>query len=432
MGYVIVGNCIAAVGAIEGIRRHDKETPITVVSKETYPAYGRPLIANYLKGKLSQEALSLRSPDFYSQYNVNVLSGCSATRVSAVKSSVEIEKGDPISYERLLIATGGDPILPPITGLEGPDTYTFVTLDDAKTLRKEIGRLKNIVVIGGGLIGLKAAESLHDVGVQVTIVELSDRILSLAFDRIAGFIIAKRLEEIGIQIATGTTVVEVLRHRDGRINGVRLQDGSIQSCDAVVAAVGVKPNIRLVEKTEIQTGRGILVDEYMETNVKGIFAAGDVAEARDWHFSEWRVVPIWPNAYRQGMVAGRNITGAGISFSGSIPMNSIAFYGIPTISVGVTNPPEGAGYEVIERINEEEKSYRKLVLKDNVLVGYVVVGRVERAGILTSLVREKREVGTFRDALLKEDIALLDLPKQIRKEKFGLPSQDVPFGVRPS
>lgn len=430
MGYVIIGNCIAAVGAVEGIRRHDPQTPITVISKEPYPAYGRPLIANYLKGKMTEEELALRSPDFYERNLVHLILGRPATRIHTGDHCVEVEGGDIIPFHQLLIATGGIPILPPISGLEGPDVYTFVTLDDAKRLREVASQLGHVVVIGGGLIGLKAAESLHDLGIRVTIVELADRILSMAFDPITARIITKRLQEIGIQIVTSSAAQEIFRHRDQAISGVRLNDGTILPCGAVVVAIGVAPQKELVQGTEIQARRGILVNELMETNVQGIFAAGDVAESKDWYFAEWRVVPIWPNAYRQGMVAGRNMTGQRISFSGSIPMNSIAFYGIPTISVGVTNPPEEREYEVLVSLNEEGRTYRKLIIKDGILVGTVLVGRVERAGILTGLIRDKLPVEHFKDVLLKEDLSYLDLPRSLRKERLGLPTEDVPFGVR--
>jgi nitrite reductase (NADH) large subunit len=430
VGYVIIGNCIAAVGAVEGIRRHDRHTPITVLSKEPYAAYARPLIANYLKGKMTEEELALRSPDFYERNGVRLILGQPATGIRAQDRLVQVERGAIAPFQKLLIATGGIPILPPTPGLCGPDMYTFVTLDDARSLRQAAGRLRHMVVIGGGLIGLKAAESLHDLGIQVTIVELADRILSMAFDQVTSQIITQRLREIGIQIATGTTAAEVLRHRDQGINGVRLNDGTLLPCQAVVAAIGVAPQKALAEDTEIHTRRGILVNGFMETNILGIFAAGDVAESMDWHFAEWRVVPIWPNAYRQGMVAGRNMAGQHISFSGSIPMNSIAFYGIPTMSVGVTNPPEGAGYEVLVSLNEEERTYRKIVLKDGALVGAALLGRVERAGILTGLIREKRDVESFKKVLLKEDLCYLDLPRWLRKEKLGLPTGETPFGVR--
>ncbi len=430
MGYVIVGNCIAAVGGIEGIRRHDRETPITVISKEPYAAYGRPLIANYLKGKLKESELALRDPDFYERRGVRLIIGLPATGLDTRRRTVEVKGGEEIPFERLLLAMGGNPIVPPIQGLDGPDVFSFVTLQDAKALRQAASRLRHVVVIGGGLIGLKAAESLHDLGIQVTIVELADRILSMAFDETASRIITRRLEEIGIQIITCNTAEEVLRQRDNQVSGVRLRDGTVISSQAAVVAIGVAPNLDVVRDTEVQCRRGILVDEFMETNVPGVFAAGDVAEARDWHFAEWRVVPIWPNAYKQGQVAGRNIAGQRISFSGSIPMNSIAFYGIPTMSVGIINPPAGAGYDVLIHLKEEAKTYRKLVLKDGVLVGYVLVGPVERAGILTGLIREKRFVEPFKDVLLDEDLSLLDLPREIRKERLGLPKEEHPFGVR--
>lgn len=420
MTYLIIGNCIAAIGAVEGIRRIDREGPITVLSKEPYPAYGRPLIAEYLKGKRSRDDLNLRPPDFYDRNDVTIHLVTTATQVSEGKKTVKVDDGKTHLYDRLLLSTGGIPIRPQITGDQGPGIFNFQTIDDADRIVEASRRTREWVVIGGGLIGLKAAESLYDRGMKVTIIELADRILSMAFDDMASRIISRRLDEIGINIVTENTVDEILRDSRNRIKGVRLRDGKIIPCGAVVMAIGVAPDKKLAEGTSIKTGRGVLVDEYMETSVSGIFAAGDVAEAKDWHFASWRVVPIWPNAYRQGQVAGKNMAGQRVPFSGSIPMNSVSFYGIPTVSMGVTIPPDEKGYDVMMEKAEGKGLYRKLVLKDRCLVGAVFVGKIERAGLLTGLIRDKVPVEGFKDRLLKEDLSLLDLPIELRKERLKL------------
>ncbi len=418
MTYLIIGNCIAAVGAVEGIRRIDREGPITVLSKEPYPAYGRPLIAEYLKGKRTRDDLRLRPSDFYDRNGVTIHLATTATQVSERKKAVKGDDGKTHLYDRLLLSTGGIPIRPHITGEQGSGIFNFQTIDDADRIAEASRRTREWVVIGGGLIGLKAAESLYDRGMKVTIIELADRILSMAFDDKASRIISRRLDEIGINIITENTVDEILRDSRNRIKGVRLKGDQILPCGAVVVAIGVAPDKELAEGTAIKTGRGVLVDEYMETSVSGIFAAGDVAEAKDWHFASWRVVPIWPNAYRQGQVAGKNMAGQRVPFSGSIPMNSVSFYGIPTVSMGVTVPPDEKGYDVMMERAEDKGLYRKLVLKDGCLVGAVFVGKIERAGLLTGLIRDKVPVEGFKDRLLKEGLSLLDLPIELRKERL--------------
>jgi NAD(P)H-nitrite reductase large subunit len=424
--YLIIGNCIAAVGAVEGIRRVDKEGPITILSKEPYPAYGRPLIAEYLKGKRSKDDLRLRPPEFYDLNGVQIHLAASALQIIEDKKAVQAEDRKTYSYDRLLLSTGGNPIRPPISGDQGPGLYNFQTIDDADRIAEASRKNREWVVIGGGLIGLKAAESLHDRGMKVTIVELADRVLSMTFDNVASRIISRRLDEIGIRIMTENTAEEILRDSRSWIKGVRLRDGQVISCGGVVVAIGVAPAKELAEGTPIKTGRGVFVDEFMETSVSGIFAAGDVAEAKDWHFSSWRVVPIWPNAYRQGQVAGKNMAGQRVPFSGSIPMNSVSFYGIPTVSMGVTLPPEENGYEIMMEKVEDKGIYRKLILKDRCLVGAVFVGKIERAGVLTGLIRDKVPVEGFKDRLFKEGLSLLDLPVELRKEKLKL-RHDLPL-----
>ncbi|MDI6789918.1 MAG: FAD-dependent oxidoreductase [Thermodesulfobacteriota bacterium] len=414
MKYVIIGNGVAAIGAVEGIRQTDRQNPITIIAAEPYATYGRPLIANLLRGKIHEADLAYRPEVFYRDNKVTLLLGRTATKIDVAARRALLEDGDKVPYDKLLIATGGKPFIPPIQGKDGPDVYTFTTLDDAKKLDALVGKIKQIVVIGGGLIGLKAAESLHDRGLKVTVVELADRILSTAFDQTAGKIIGNRLAEVGIEVITESSVKEIVRKKD-RVKGIILNDGHNRGCEAVVIAIGVIPDKDIVKGTGIETNRGIVVNDYLETSVAGIYAAGDVAEALDLLSGERRVVPIWPNAYNQGQYAGRNMAGARVTYKGGLPMNSIEFYGIPTMSMGMANPAD-AGYEVITRLIPEKNVYRKLVLKDGILVGAMLIGEVERAGILTGLIRNRVKVNSFKEELMKDTLSLSSLPGEIRAE----------------
>jgi NAD(P)H-nitrite reductase large subunit len=414
MEYVIIGNGVAAIGAVEGIRQIDLQNPITIIAAEPYATYCRPLIANLLRGKIHEADLAYRPEAFYHDNKVTLLLGRTATKIDVAAHQALLEDGDKVPYDKLLIATGGKPFIPPIQGKDGPDVYTFTTLDDARKLDALVGKIKQIVVIGGGLIGLKAAESLHDRGLKVTVVELADRILSTAFDQVAGNIIGNRLAEVGIEVITENSVKEIVREND-RVKGIILNDGQNRSCEAVVIAIGVIPDKDSVEGTGIETNRGIVVNDYLETSAADIYAAGDVAEALDILSGERRVVPIWPNAYAQGQYAGRNMAGARATYTGGLPMNSIEFYGIPTMSMGMANPAD-AGYEVITKLSPEKNVYRKLVLKDGILVGAMLIGEVERAGILTGLIRNRVNISDFKEELMKDPLSFSSLPREIRAE----------------
>ncbi|EGB13703.1 FAD-dependent pyridine nucleotide-disulfide oxidoreductase [Pseudodesulfovibrio mercurii] len=388
MKYVIIGNGIASIGAIEGIRKVDTENEILVIGAEDAPAYGRPLISYLLAGKIGPDRLSLRPQEFYEKSKVSVMLGTRVTAIDTKARTVTTDKGDVVEFENLLVATGGIPFTPPIPGSDGADVYNFTNLAHAHTLISKAKEIKRAVVIGGGLIGLKAGESLFDRGVDVTILELSPRILSLAFDENAAALAGSRLAEVGLNVRCGVSAKEIQRDQEGNLKGVHLTDGDFLQCDVVVIAIGVVPNYNLAKEAGIAVDRGIKVDDHMRTSAPGVFAAGDVAQARDLLFGDDRVIPIWTNAYNQGFCAGKNMTGADVPFTGSLSMNSISFYGLPTISVGTVNPPEGdAAYDVAVSLDQKKKSYRKLVFHNDRLVGYVLVGDIDMAGMYTAFVK---------------------------------------------
>ncbi|BCS87199.1 NAD(P)/FAD-dependent oxidoreductase [Pseudodesulfovibrio sediminis] len=393
MKYVIIGNGIASIGAIEGIRKVDTTNEILVIGAEDSHAYGRPLISYLLAGKIGPERLALRPQDFYQKSNVSLMLGTRVTGIDTTTKTITTDQGDTVEFQHLLIATGGIPFSPSIPGTDGADVYNFTNLTHTQLLISKAKEIKRAVVIGGGLIGLKAGESLFDRGVEVTILELSPRILSLAFDENAAALAGKRLEEVGLHVRCGVTAKDIQRDTDGRLKGIHLTDGDFLQCDAVVIAIGVVPNYDLAKNAAIEVDQGIRVDEHMHTSAEGVYAAGDVAQAKDLLFGEKRVIPIWTNAYNQGFCAGKNMAGCATEFTGSLSMNSISFYGLPTISVGRVNPPEGDdSYEIALSLDEKKKSYRKLVFQNDRLVGYVLVGDIDMAGMYTAFVKFKMAV----------------------------------------
>lgn len=420
MNYVIVGNSVAAVGAIRAIRAQDQQGTITVVSREKHTAYGRPLISYLLGGLITEKGMPYLPEDFYEQQRVNLLLSTEVTKVDAQAKKISFASGESLVYDKLLLATGGDPFLPPIEGMADRDRiYTFTTWDDAAKLKAVAADIQRAVVIGGGLIGLKAAEGLNLLNKSVTVVELADRVLSSAFDRPAGKIVARKMRANGIDVITEDTVVRI-EGEGGTITGVTLKSGDFIPCDTVVVAIGVRPAAGFLKGSGVEVNRGIVVDDRMQTSATDIFAAGDVAEARDFFSDQKNPMPIWPDAYIQGDIAGTAMAGGEKGYEGGLAMNSIEFFKVSTISMGVTNPKDPAEYDIVTFQDSDNYQYRKIVLeKDGRLAGAVLVGAVDRAGIFSGLIRNRVDVTPFRELLLKPDFGFIHLTPAIRKQLFG-------------
>ena len=425
MRYVIIGNSVAAIGAIEAIRNRDKTGSVSVISDEPYSVYSRPLISYLLAGKVDENMMFYGKKNFYEENSVGTKLGQTAVKLDTDKKIVELENKELVPYDKLLIATGGTPIIPQVEGKGLKGVFVFTKWDDTKNIKDFIEKnsVKKAIVIGGGLIGLKATEALIELGMKVTIVELADRILSMTFDKRASQIVEDNLRGEGIEIFFNNTVVQVEAkggHNKGssgkerRVGGVVLRDKRKLASDLVIFAIGVKPNVSLVKDTPVKVNRGILVNQYMQTCVDNVYAAGDVAEAFDLVMGIARPIPIWPNAYRQGSIAGCNMAGGLKEYQGGLAMNSIEIFGVSTISVGQTNPDEEK-YQVLQEYNRERREYKKIVLKDDFIVGAIFIGSIERAGIITAFIKERTNVRNFKDYLMREDFGLIYLPSDYRK-----------------
>jgi NAD(P)H-nitrite reductase large subunit len=418
MRYVIIGNSAAAVHAVEAIRGVDKEGTITICSDEKVLNYSRPLLSYYLGGRISEDRLAFRDNAFYQKHTVDLILGKKATRLDTEEKRVTLADDTVLPYDRLLISVGGLPIVPSIEGLRDDTTgvFTFIQLQEAKRLIDYIEQqsIKEAVVLGAGLIGLKAIEGLLERGVRVTVIELMDRILANTFDLEASSIIEERLTAHGCTVIKGDTIARV-KTRGGKIRQLTLKSGQEIPTSLLIVAVGVRPNLKLVQGTPIRADRGVVVDEYMQTSEQGVYAAGDCAQGLDFLSKENAVIAIWPVAARQGRVAGLNMSGTKTTYPGLFAMNSVQIMDIPTISFGMTTPPEGEGYEVSKRLDRARSLYKKIVLKDDRVVGAILLNAIERAGVYGMLIREGIDVKEFKDQLLGDEFGLLVLPKEFRK-----------------
>ena len=418
MRHVIIGNSAAAIACVEGIREHDTETPITIVADEPQHTYSRPLISYLLGGLVDESRMDYRPADFYEKNSVEPLLGVRVTEVDPDDHSLSLAGGGSLAYDRLLIATGGRPFVPPVPGAGLGGVFTFTTWDEARQIDRYIGarEAKSAVVIGAGLIGLKTIEALLARGLRVTVVELADRVLSTIFDATGSRLADLILRREGVDVRTKTTVSEIIG-RGGRVDHAVLQDGERIDCDLVVFAIGVRPNTGMIPADSgIRVERGIRVDSRMRTTAQDVYAAGDCVEAYDKLIDDYRQLAIWPLAYRQGYIAGCNMAGFDSEYAGGFPMNSIGVCDVPTVSVGLIDPPDdGERYEIMDDYDRETLTYKKLVLLGHRLVGALFINDIDRAGIYTGLIEDRADISQFRDHLLSGSFGLISLPKDYRK-----------------
>ncbi|MFP3903190.1 MAG: NAD(P)/FAD-dependent oxidoreductase [Armatimonadota bacterium] len=413
--YLVLGNSVAGIACAEGIREADPDGHILIAAKEPHHTYSRPLITYLLGGKVDEANMDYRPPEFYDKMDVETALGTEITQINPADHTVDTADGEQIGYEKLLIAIGGEPIVPPnIEGSDADGVFTFTTLDDAYEIEEYIedNDVEAAVIVGGGLIGLKSVEALMELGLRTTVVELMDRMLSATFDRTASDMAQRKLESEGADVCCETTVSRIITE-DGKVAGAELTDGSTIDCGLVIFAIGVAPSVHVVEGTDIEVDRGILVDDRMQTTAEDVYAAGDIAQACELLSGDRQCIAIFPNAYRQGKIAGLNMAGADRSYDGALVMNSVSVCDLPTISVGRTEAG-GEGVEELIDCDEDSLHYRKIVLEHGKIIGAVFVGDIERAGIFTGLIREQIDVTKFKDLLLSDEFGIIHLPDDYR------------------
>ena len=404
--YVIIGNGAAAVGCIEGIRSADGEGKITVLSKEAHPVYARPLISYYLEGKTDLERMRYRAPDFYEKNGCEVLFGESAVAVDPEGKTVKTDKGNEIPYDALCVAAGSSPFVPPFEGLGTVENkFSFMTLDDMLALEKVLSKDARVLIVGAGLIGLKCAEGIRDRVGSITVCDLADRVLSSILDAECAGVIRKHLEENGIRFLLSDSAVRFEK------DTAYMKSGAEIGFDLLVLAVGVRANTALIRDIGGEVGRGIAVNAGMETSLPGIWAAGDCAEGEDISSGTRRVLAVMPNAYMQGHTAGVNMAGGSAVFDNAIPLNSIGFFGKHIMTAGT--------YEGEMTEEKDGEGLRRFFVRDGLLRGFILIGRTERAGIYTSLIRERTPLASVDFDLLKKSASSSVFSPEIRRKKFG-------------
>ena len=413
MRYVIIGNSYAAVGAVESIRELDQAGEIVIISDEPYRAYGRPLITYWIAGAVREDQMDYRPAAWYERQRVKTKLGRKVMQVDPASRQVTLDDGERVAYDRLLICTGGTPIVPPIEGVDAKGVFTMTRFDDAKALKAwaDQKRVKAGVIVGAGLIGLSVFKAAKGVKIKLTLIELLDRVLGLALDYESSAMIEKRLAEAGVDVRTSSGAEAIIKDKQGRVKAVRLKGGEEIKCQTVVMAVGVRPNVGLLKDSGIKINRGVVVDDRMRTNLPNNYAAGDVVEAYDVINEKNQVIAILPLAYEQGRVAGWNMAGRDSLYPGGIPLNSLPIFDLPLMTMGITLTDNQPALDV--RVHKADGVYRKLVFRGDRLIGAILVGDVAHGGVLTSLIRSRLPVTLDREALLKGDPLEVEAARQL-------------------
>jgi nitrite reductase (NADH) large subunit len=383
MRYIIIGNGAAGMAAAEAIRDRDEAAEIVIYTDEDRFHYSRPRIIEYLGGAIDADKLTIRSGDYYERRRIDLVKPAVVEAIDPLGRRISLRGGGTDSFDRLVIASGASSFLPPIEGADLDCVFTLRTIGDAKTILARCAGKKRAAIVGGGLLGIETAASLSRLGMTTTVVEMFNRLLPRQLDAEGGGILQSMLEAKGLRFLLGKTTAGISPIvSSGAIPGVagngatlRFDDGSSLEADIVVFSAGIRSNMELARKAGIVCDKGIVVNDYMETNIPGIYAAGDAAQ------SGGRVYGLWLPAKEQGSFAGRNAAGDRAAYPGSVVSSTLKVSGIELASIGSIEAGEGVA--VTTRLGAE--GYRRLFVKDGRLAGAILLGEISASRRLQKL-----------------------------------------------
>ncbi len=375
--HVIVGGGPAGINAIETIRRFDAAATVTLISDER--AYARMALPYFLANEIPAAQLDTGSDDYFDRLRVQRHVGRRAARIDSSGRTVHLDDGTTVAFDKLLIATGSSPLRPPIPGADGKHVHNLWTFADATAVTQAAtGKRPAAILIGGGFIGLIILNALHKLDWKLAVVEVEGQILPKMLDRRGAEAAEAWLRARGIDVYTGCSVVGI---EGSRRKTVALSDGQRLSANLVVMSTGIRPNIGFLAGSGIRTDQGIVVDATMQTNVPGIYAAGDVAQGPNLLGGPAAIHAIQPTAVDHGRVAGANMAGHACTYPGSLVMNILDIAGMHCSSFGRWQETDDA----TQMWNAARPVYRKLVWDDTRLVGGIIVGPIEDTTMLTDV-----------------------------------------------
>ena len=399
--YLLVGSSHAALEALRSIRHADPDGSMAMITRDAQLPYSPTILPYVVSGRSAPEAVLLRDTAFFEANSCAFVANATASGLDAKAKAITLADGASWRYQRLLIATGAAPALPPIGGLDGVSFHVLRSLADAQRLRSAMSGAKSAVVLGAGLVGLHAAETMAEAGLAVSVVEMQSHVLPGYFDPRASERIEAAFTSHGVSLLLDTKVVAVEARDHGAACAVHLDDGRVLHTDLLLVATGVTPATGWLAGSGVRLDRGVLVDETMRTNLEGIWAAGDVAQATDFHTGQPALIGIIPTAVEQGRIAGAGMAGDSHQkpYPGGLPVNTYRFFGRVALSIG-----QAAATDGVEIAETGEAGYRRLVLSDNRLIGYASIDQPFDVGIMGELIRRRVDLTTVKDAFIARPV----------------------------
>ncbi|MCP4683241.1 MAG: NAD(P)/FAD-dependent oxidoreductase [Desulfobacterales bacterium] len=392
--YLIIGNGVAGTTAAENIRKLDSEGNISIITDEDMPFYYRLRLNEYIAGDMDEQALIVKKEQWYKEKNIELILKSRVLGVGPKEKTVSTDNNQKFSYDSLLIAAGSHSFVPPINGSDKQNVFSLRSIQDARDISYRAKKAENVVLIGGGLLGLEAGNALRKLDKKVNIVEFFPRLLPRQLD-VDG---AKRLqvimEDMRFSFRLGAKAQEITG--DSEVTGVMLEGGESLPAEMVIISAGVRPNMDLAEPLGLNYDKGIKVDERLKTNQTDIYAAGDVAEFRGMPYG------IWPAAMEQGKIAGTNMAGGDAYYNGTTMVNTLKVVGINLASAGNIDA-EG---EFESRLVSNEKVYKKIVIENDRIIGCIMLGHTKGFDKITKAMSDKKDISKVKDNIFSDDFDL--------------------------
>lgn len=403
MEYVIVGNGVAGTEAAKHIRKRDAKAEIAILTEEHFPFYSRIMLPMLLAKEITIEKTYVYKIEWYWKNRIHLYLNCLVDNIDHKNQTITLNDKSSITYDKLLIAVGSGSRLPPIEGIDQTEgIFTLRTINDVIAILNYAASSKTVTLIGGGLLGLEAGDSLRKLGVSVTIVEVFDWLLPRQLDPEGAAILQKQMEERGLKFILCAKSKSVKSKNNTRV--LELADGKTVESDFIVVSAGIKPNIELAQDAGISVNRGILINDHMETNIPNIYAAGDVVEHKD------KIYGIWPAAQRQGVIAGINMAGGNDVYTGTVPATTLKVAGIHLSSMGNISGEDKTVEQVKEK-DTDKNIYKKLFIKEGKIIGAIFLGEGKNAYDVGKLIERKVDVSSYKEKLLKPDFDVRNLLK---------------------
>jgi NAD(P)H-nitrite reductase large subunit len=412
MKIVIIGNGPSGVKAAETIRKFDDKSEIILISEEKHSFYFRRNLPWFIAGRFPEEKLIAKKHEFYLKNNINQVLGKTVEKIFVMEKEILLSSGEKIKYDRLLIASGAVPIAGGWKNLNLKGIFTLRALDDAKAIKEYMGKAEEAVIIGGGLLGLNMAEVFSEKGLKAHILQRGSRLSPQMFDFEVSNFIKSKLEEKNVEVNFNEELIEI-KGKNGAVSEVETSKGRRISCQLLIVAIGVTPAIKFLKETEVKTDKGVLTNEYMETSVQSVYAAGDVAQVYNPIKNQYLTYTSWASALEQGEIAGFNIVNQNKKSYLGVPLNTEFIFGIPVTSIGSPNPPDESKYKFLIKNELDKGLYLKLVLDNKKIIGGLLVGKAEKADLIKELIKQQVNITGYEEDLLEEKF------EEILKEKEG-------------